>query len=185
MYINMQITDAVLTLTDEQINSILNTTLSKLNNWLKKEAVKTGAAVLKVVAHSQIKRRFLSFRKDKNTGNVKLWVGINPLGIHNFGNPKQSGSDVVVDKRYKDTFITDMDKGSDGKHVYYRDKTVTKRLQGRIGKDGKRTKGRNYHPLRMVVRGFDDEAEEVMQHLSLNVDEKFQELLGAEIDAVL
>lgn len=163
MNIEIKPSDLLLTLPDDDaIASVITKAITKLSKWVHTESLKRGKTALKIKNPKRLITRFLKFKRTKTKG-VKLWLGANALGVDAFGTPVQSESGVTVNgTTYKSAFINSM--GSSEPLVWRRNA------------DNK---------LERVTKNIDQPVQQVAAEIAAEIQQKFDELIEGELNAIL
>mgnify|MGYP001619505509 CR=1 FL=1 len=132
--------------------------LRKTAQWLRTHSSREIAKALRIT-QSPIRHRFDVFSQ-ATAREVKLWVGLRPLGVHYLGTPKQTPTGVSVGHRvYDDAFISPM-------------KTKHRLVW--------RRKGRERLPLEMVTEDWASEGVTALEKWEKRAEQRFVELFEQE-----
>jgi hypothetical protein len=137
--------------------------LRKTAQWLRTHSSREIARELSIT-QSPVRHRY-SIYSQSTASEVKLWVGLQPIGVHYLGTPKQTATGVKVGHReYDDAFIAPM-KSSE-RLVF-------------------RRKGRERLPLEKVTEDWEGPAISVLERWERRALERFMELFEHEASYAL
>lgn len=137
--------------------------LRKTAQWLRTHSSREIARELGIT-QSPVRHRY-SIYSQSTAREVKLWVGLEPIGVHYLGTPKQTSTGVRVGHReYADAFISPMK--SSQRLVF-------------------RRKGRERLPLEKVTEDWEAPAISTLERWEKRAMERFMELFEHEASYVL
>jgi len=132
--------------------------LRKTAQWLRTHSSKEIAKELRIT-QSPIRHRY-NIYSQSTSKEVKLWVGLRPIGVHYLGTPKQTSTGVRVGHRnYDDAFIAPMK--SNQRLVF-------------------RRKGRERLPVEKVTEDWEGPALGALERWEKRALERFMELFEHE-----
>lgn len=132
--------------------------LRKTAQWLRTHSSREIARELGIT-QSPVRHRY-SIYSQSTAREVKLWVGLEPIGVHYLGTPKQTSTGVRVGHReYADAFISPMK--SSQRLVF-------------------RRKGRERLPLEKVTEDWEAPAISTLERWEKRAMERFMELFEHE-----
>ena len=149
--------------TTEQLERAAQRAMTKTAQWLRTHSLRELGQELGV-KQEPLRKRFKVFPQ-RGKGEVRFWVGLDPIGVHRLGNPEVTATGVKVKRRdYDGAFIAPM-KSSE-KLVF-------------------RRKGKERLPLEKVEQDINDEAVSVIERWERRVFVRFKQLFEQEARAVL
>jgi hypothetical protein len=132
--------------------------LRKTANWLRTHSTREISRELRIT-QSPIRHRY-QIHSNATAKEVKLWVGLRPIGVHYLGTPKQTPTGVAVGHRnYDDAFISPM--------------RSTQRLVFR-------RKGRERLPIEKVTEDWEGEGLGALERWERRAQVRFFELFEQE-----
>lgn len=132
--------------------------LRRTAQWLRTHSSKEVARELRLT-QSPIRHRY-NIYSQSTANEVKLWVGLQPIGVHYLGTPKQTATGVKVGHRdYDDAFISPMK--SSQRLVF-------------------RRKGRERLPIEKVTEDWEGPALGALERWERRAMERFMELFEHE-----
>ncbi|MCO3241384.1 hypothetical protein FA213_27630 [Pseudomonas aeruginosa] len=132
--------------------------LRKTAQWLRTHSSREIARELGIT-QSPVRHRY-SIYSQSTAREVKLWVGLQPIGVHYLGTPKQTPTGVKVGHRdYDDAFISPMK--SSQRLVF-------------------RRKGRERLPIEKVTEDWEGPALGALERWERRAMERFMELFEQE-----
>lgn len=153
---------ALVDTTSKQLAVAVHRAMIKAATWLKTHSIRELGAELGV-KQEPLKQRFNIYPK-KSAGEVRLWIGLEPIGVHRLGNPKVSREGVRVNsKEYEDAFIAPMKS----KHALVF-----------------RRRGKERLPIDLVDEDIDKQAVEVIERWERRLMTRFKEILEHEAGAI-
>lgn len=165
MIIDLKVADDIQWLDEKSCERLAKSVIRKLGTWLRAESLKRGKVVIGIKNPKRLSRRFLRFSKLKG-GAVKLWLGASPIGVDAWGDAVQTESGVKANgKFYEGAFIN----SAGGSPMVWRRKDLS---------DSK-------SPIERVTQSIEQPVDDVMSWIVDNIQEKFNELLEAELNAIL
>ncbi|HBO5920130.1 TPA: hypothetical protein L4657_006072 [Pseudomonas aeruginosa] len=137
--------------------------LRKTAQWLRTHSSREIARELGIT-QSPIRHRY-NIYSQSTAREVKLWVGLQPIGVHYLGTPRQTRTGVKVGHReYDEAFISPMKS--------------TQRLVFR-------RKGRERLPIEKVTEDWEGPAVSALERWERRALERFMELFEQEARYVL
>ncbi|HBP1046388.1 hypothetical protein IPC1122_32370 [Pseudomonas aeruginosa] len=137
--------------------------LRKTAQWLRTHSSREIARELGIT-QSPIRHRY-NIYSQSTAREVKLWVGLQPIGVHYLGTPRQTRTGVKVGHReYDEAFISPMKS--------------TQRLVFR-------RKGRERLPIEKVTEDWEGPAVSALERWERRAMERFMELFEQEARYVL
>ncbi|HBP5001904.1 TPA: hypothetical protein L5631_006464 [Pseudomonas aeruginosa] len=137
--------------------------LRKTAQWLRTHSSREIARELGIT-QSPIRHRY-NIYSQSTAREVKLWVGLQPIGVHYLGTPRQTRTGVKVGHReYDEAFISPMKS--------------TQRLVFR-------RKGRERLPIEKVTEDWEGPAVSALERWERRALERFMELFEQEASYVL
>lgn len=137
--------------------------LRKTALWLRTHSSREISRELRIT-QSPIRHRY-QIHSRSTAREVKLWVGLRPIGVHYLGTPKQTPTGVAVGHRqYDDAFISPM--------------RSTQRLVFR-------RKGRERLPIEKVTEDWEGEGLGALERWERRANNRFMELFEQEARYVL
>ncbi|EJZ9093454.1 hypothetical protein OIX85_003865 [Vibrio parahaemolyticus] len=151
---------------EEQRAKILADVLIKLAKWVQRESVRHGKT-LKIRNIKTLRRRFLSFKGKKATTYAKAWLGTSPLGVHAWGDVRETEDGVfAAGEHFKGAWVNSM---GTGEPLVWR----------RIWEDNPKS------PIEKVTKQIDSDYSRFLMSLETELQTKFEQLIEDEIDAIL
>lgn len=161
MEVTLSTTTSLHALKPKEINAIIYRSIRELQTWVRREAIKKGVSALNIKLKSSLDKRILTFNRNGGV-QLKLWLGVNPIGVHSWGDVNQTDKGVyAAGQFYDDAFVNSMN-GS-----------VPIVWKGKAGK------------LKMVTRDINGDIEKILDSLSVALDDKFNQLLTDKINEIL
>lgn len=165
MKIDITIEQELIGFDDKDLDKAIKKAVTKLGTWFNKEAMKRAKVNMRLLSPKRLAKRILKFKKSKGVA-IKAWFGSSPIGVDSFGDVRQTDSGVYAGGEfYKGAFVNHMD--SDEPMVWRR-----KTSDPQSG-------------IERVTKPIDEQLESVMNDLSLEVNDKFAQLLEVELNAIL
>lgn len=132
--------------------------LRKTAQWLRTHSTREISRELRIT-QSPLRHRY-QIHSNATSREVKLWVGLRPIGVHYLGTPKQTPTGVAVGHRnYDDAFISPM--------------RSTQRLVFR-------RKGRERLPIEKVTEDWEGEGLGALERWEKRAQQRFFELFEQE-----
>lgn len=161
MDVRLSTTTSLHGLKAREINAIIYRSIRELQTWVRREAIKKGVSALNIKLKSSLDKRILAFNRNGGV-ELKLWLGVNPIGVHAWGDVNQTDSGVYAGgKFYDDAFVNSMNS------------SIPMVWKGKAGK------------LSMVTRDINTDIEKILNSLSMTLDDKFNDLLTDKINEIL
>jgi len=154
---------SLISATTEQLERAAHRAMTKTAQWLRTYSVRELGQELGV-KQEPLRKRFKVFPQ-RGKGEVRFWVGLDPIAVHRLGDPTVTASGVRVKGRdYDGAFIAPM-KSSE-KLVF-------------------RRRGKERTPIYKVEQDINDEAVSVIERWERRVFVRFKELFEQEAKAVI
>lgn len=154
---------AMVAATTKQLELAAQRAMTKAGQWLRTHSVRELGQQLGI-KQEPLKKRFRVYPQ-RQKGEVRVWVGLDPIGVYRLGTPKVTQKGVKVNRNeYDGAFISPM------KSNY---PLVFKR------------RGKERLPIDLVDEDIDEPAMEVVERWERLVFQRFKELFEQEARAII
>lgn len=154
---------AMVAATTQQLEKAAQRAMTKAARWLRTHSVRELGQELGI-KQEPLRKRFRVYPQ-RSKGEVRFWVGLDPIGVYRLGKPKATSQGVKVNsKEYEGAFISPMK--SDQPLVFKR-------------------RGKERLPIDLVDADIDEPAMDVIERWERRVFQRFKELFEQESRAIV
>ncbi|WP_163834743.1 hypothetical protein [Spartinivicinus ruber] len=164
-------------LTAKEIDKATNRALKKAAKWLRTHSLRELGTELSI-RRTAIKGRVQIFPLG-NRG-MKVWFGLNRVGVHWLGQPRFSAQGVKVGRRaYPGAFIQPM---RSGQLLVFKRKALARYAQGH---DSKGRPRRHRLPIELVTENIETPLRDIAERWEARLIQRFHTLLDHEIEVLI